>query len=368
MPESPADREAVGAAGSARARVEELESFALTTLPAMRLADGAFCHQVEAPDLRPEGRSLRYTIRCCLGLMRAERAGLALPEGLDAGELLDHALREMGVAEMTPGDLGLLLWADVRAGGSSLDRIAFRLHGRIGRGFPDIEGMEVSWIVIGAAEAGANALLDQAIARQIARIDPGSGLFRHHDAGWRARFPNFATQIYGVLALAVAARSGRRGALDHAVRAADKLIELQLPDGGWPWLFDTARGRVVEPYEVYAVHQDAMAPMAMLELSEVSGEERFRDAALRGLDWVFGRNALGRSMLDRDAGILYRSIRRRRPFDRLALYANTAGAVAVARAPFAGRGRALEVNPTDRPYHLGWVLEAWAGREGQAGR
>ena len=22
-----------------------------------------------------------------------------------------------------------------------------------------------------------------------------------------------------------------------------------------------------------------------------------------------------------------------------------------------------ELNPTDRPYHFGWVLEAWCGRE-----
>jgi hypothetical protein len=118
---------------------------------------------------------------------------------------------------------------------------------------------------------------------------------------------------------------------------------------------------VVEPYEVYSVHQDAMAPMALQELTEVSGESRYRDAALGGVEWIFGRNELGREMLDRKAGILYRSIRRRRGFDRALLYANTAGALA-GRAPFADRRWAIEVNPTDRPYHLGWILEAWAGR------
>jgi hypothetical protein len=350
-----------------RARVERLEGFALEALPSMRLADGAFCHEVCLPGPTPLGRSLRYTLMCCLGLLRAERAGMRIPEELDPESMLELALREMGSPEMSAGDLGLLLWADVRAGGSSLDKIAFRLHGRVGGAFPDLEGMELSWIVIGAAEAGANSLLDLAIARQLARIDPASGLFRHRDGGRRARFPNFATQIYGVLALAVAARNGRTGALEHARRAADTLIDLQLPDGGWPWLFDTARGRVVEAYEVYSVHQDAMAPMALLELSEVTGEARFREAALRGLDWIFGRNDLSRSMLDPAAGILHRSIRRRRPFDRLALYANTAGAGLTGRAPFTRPGRALELNPTDRPYHLGWVLEAWAGREGLAG-
>jgi len=67
-------------------------------------------------------------------------------------------------------------------------------------------------------------------------------------------------------------------------------------------------------------------------------------------------------MLDRNAGVLYRSIRRRSGLDRAALYANTALA-AIGRAGIAQRGGGLEVNRTDRPYHLGWVLEAWAGRE-----
>ena len=164
-----------------------------------------------------------------------------------------------------------------------------------------------------------------------------------------------------MLALAIATRRGREEALGPARRAADKLIELQRPDGGWPWIFDARSGSVVEPYELYSVHQDAMAPMALQELGEVSGQARYQEAALRGLDWVFGRNDLGREMLDRDAGILYRSIRRRPGFDRALLYANTAGALA-GTALFAGTRGPLEVNRTDRPYHLGWVLEAWAGR------
>ncbi len=341
-------------------RVRELERFALETLPAMRLADGAFCYEVEAPGLEPRGRSLRYTLICLLGLQRARDAGLDVP--VDPDELLGLVIDEMGAPEITVGDLGLLLWADARAGGKWQDKIAFRLHGRVGDEFPDLEGLELSWVVIGAAVAGADVLLDDAIQRQVARADAASGLFRHRDSGRRARFPNFATQIYGVLALAIAARHGREQALAPARRAADRLLELQRPDGGWPWIFDTRTGRVVEPYELYSVHQDAMAPMALTELSESTGEPRYREAALRGVDWVFGVNDLGRGMLDREARILYRSIRRRRGLDRALLYANTAGAMA-GRAPLAGVRGPLEVNPTDRPYHLGWVLEAWAGRE-----
>jgi hypothetical protein len=105
-----------------------------------------------------------------------------------------------------------------------------------------------------------------------------------------------------------------------------------------------------------------MAPMALLELTAITGDERYRDAAIRGLGWVFGENELGRSMLDRDAGILHRSIRRPAPLDRAALYANTALATVGLRAR-GHQAKRLELNPTDRPYHLGWILEAWAGRE-----
>jgi hypothetical protein len=343
----------------ARDRVDELERFALERLPSMQLEDGAFCHEVRAPALRPSGRSLRYSLICALGLQRAARAGHQVPVDPDA--LLQLAVDEIAAPDLTPGDLGLLLWADARASGRWHDKVAFTLHGRVGAAFPDLDGLELSWIVIGAAESGADVLLDDALARQLRRQE-ASGLFRHRDAGRRARFPNFATQVYGILALALAARHGREQALAAARRAADRLLALQLPDGGWPWIYDAAKGRVVEPYEVYSVHQDAMAPMALIELGEVTGDDRYLAAAIRGLDWVFGQNPLGREMLDRDAGILYRSIRRRRGFDRAVLYVNTAGAL-TGYVPFAGFRGPLEVNPTDRPYHLGWVLEAWSGRE-----
>jgi hypothetical protein len=343
-----------------RARVGELLGFALERLPGMRLEDGAFCNEVVAPGLEPRGRSLRYTLICLLGLQRAAEKGLAVT--VDPAGLYELAVDEIDAPEVTIGDLGLLLWADARAERRWHDKVAFHLHRRIGTRLPDLEGLELGWVVIGAAEAGADILLDDAVGRQIERAEPANGLFRHHDRGLRARFPNFATQIYGVLALATAARHGRAEALAPARRAADRLLELQRPDGGWPWIFDAKAGRVVEPYEVYSVHQDAMAPMALHALGELSGDERYAEAALRGLGWVFGNNDLGREMLDHETGILYRSIRRRRGLDRAVLYANTAGALA-GRAPFAGLRGPLEINPTDRPYHLGWVLEAWAGRE-----
>jgi hypothetical protein len=341
-------------------RVRELESFALRSLPKMRRPDGVFCHEVRMPRLEPSGRSLRYTLMCALGLERARRNGFDVP--VDPDELVGSVAAESQFPELTLGDLGLLLWADARLGGARRDETMALVDRRIGSDIPDLEGLELSWLLIGAAESGSEPLFERALSRQLERVDSRSGLLRHRDSGLRSRLPNFATQIYGVLAMAISARHGQGHALASAERLADRLIELQNPDGGWPWIFDTASGNVVEPFEIYSVHQDAMAPMALLELSEVSGQSRFRDAAYRGLQWVFGKNAIGQSMLKREVGILHRSIRRRKGFDRVLLYVNTAGAL-LGRAPFREFDGPLELNPTDRPYHLGWVLEAWAGRE-----
>jgi hypothetical protein len=97
-------------------------------------------------------------------------------------------------------------------------------------------------------------------------------------------------------------------------------------------------------------------------LSQATGDERFRAAAVYGLDWVFGRNELGAAMLDREVGMLYRSIRRRQPVSRAYLYGRTAASYLKPPRLRDARGT-LEINRSDRPYHLGWILEAWAGRE-----
>jgi hypothetical protein len=102
--------------------------------------------------------------------------------------------------------------------------------------------------------------------------------------------------------------------------------------------------------------------MALLELYEATGNECYRWAAVRGIDWIYGQNDLDQSLLDEDAEIVYRSIRRRTPWDRAMLYLNATTAYLGGPSGTRWKGH-LEVNRTDRPYHLGWVLEAWCARE-----
>jgi hypothetical protein len=105
-----------------------------------------------------------------------------------------------------------------------------------------------------------------------------------------------------------------------------------------------------------------MAPMALFQLFEATGDERYVRAAGRGLEWIFGRNELARSMVDQQRKVIYRSVRRRSPFDRQLLHVNT-GSAAIVGSAFARRGRLVELNATCRPYELAWLVEAWCGRE-----
>jgi hypothetical protein len=355
--------------------VTSLINFALQSLPAMRLDDGAFCFERRVGEPAPRGRSARYTLMVELGLMQAQAAGYLVPFDLD--EVNAVAWRELGAGKLTPGDIGLMLWAEARREGPYGDELANRLDAALAAtgGLGARLGMELGWIVTGLAHhcAGAGSttgarLLADALDQLLLRNRTPNGLVRHFgDAGWRRRFPNFATQIYSVLALAVVARHGLDDrALPAAIATTERLLETQLPDGGWPWLFDAERGTVVERYEIYSVHQDAMAPMALLELWEICQDPRYIAAVARSLAWIEGRNDLGMKMIDRDYGLVLRSIRRKPGQNRL--WAGARTAASFAGLPVRGASaRLTETNPTDRPYHFGWVLEAWCGREGVLG-
>jgi hypothetical protein len=353
-----------------RAAIEDLIAFSIESLPAMRLGDGIYCFERRAGDPEPHGRSLRYTLMVELGMERARRNGY--DTRVEPAELDELVLRELDSPEVESGDIGLLLWTDARREGGRGEELVERLERRLATqgGLPGRVGMELGWIVTGlalqaaaAADGPARASLRRALDQLLVENRAPSALFRHSGAGWRRRFPNFATQIYSVLALTLVAKHGLDERAEGAARAAaDRLLELQLPDGGWPWIFDAERGTVVERYEVYSVHQDAMAPMALLELAALTGDQRYLEAVARGLRWIHGQNELGADMVDRRNGLVLRSIRRRRGPDRAVLAAKTAAARAGLPTP--GRtARLTELNPTDRPYHFGWVLEAWCGRE-----
>jgi hypothetical protein len=350
-------------------QVRELERFALRRLPSLQRGDGVFCHEIQAEEGRPEGRSLRYTLIVLLGLLRAEEHGLE--HSFHLGALRSRVLSDLASADLTPGDLGLALWAESRAGGDAVGELVAALQAKLERN--DIDGlpsMEVAWIVTGLTEAGARGnlgagerILSEGRDQLIEKRRPRGGLVTHVLRGRRKRLPHFGDQIYSVQALSQLARIRDDGAARDAGRSiGDLLLSNQMPNGAWPWICDPFRGSVVEPYELYSVHQDSLAMIGMHGLSEATGESRYRDVAVQGLDWNYGGNELGAQMFDPEAEMIYRSIRRKQRFAR-ARQARNAAATYLRAAPRLADPKELEINRAMRPDHLGWLLEAWSGRE-----
>lgn len=342
-----------------------LIEFAAGVTETLRLDDGVYCFDRVASGAANRGRSLRYTLMVALGFWRAEQAGYAMPRR--SADLADIVMGHAG--ELTPGDRGLTLWLLSRLGDPRAETVCADLATLSDSDLVPLEGMEIAWLVIGAAHArgagvaAAAPLHDRFLQVMHTRRAERSPLFHHLGSRQgRALLPNFATQVYSLLALAESVRvTDDATDLADARRLADHLVELRHADGGWPWLYHAEKGTVVEAYQVYSVHQDAMAPMAYFALSEVTGDDRYARAGADGLPWCFGHNELGFQFYDASQRFAHRAIKRRGWADRGELWVNTAVAMAGSRRRI--RFGKPEVNATCRPYHLGWVVEAWAGRE-----
>lgn len=353
-------------------QIRKLTRFALQGLKYMQLDSGLFCVEKLKDEPLPRGCSLRYSIMTLLGLRKAALNHYEI--GFNLQRIEQAIFSRIDSPELRTGDLGLLLWYDSLYHGESVDDLMNRITRLISQnGGPGaLEGQEIAWLTIGLSHASLyhdsepiNQLFGAAVKQLLHHNRAPSGLFYHHGKSHlRRRFPNFATQIYGLLALTlVAMHHNDPRALAAAKATADSLLALQLPHGGWPWIFDAEKGQVVEPYEIYSVHQDAMAPMALLSLYEMTHEVKYLNAAFRGLQWIYGHNELNYQMISPSDHMIYRSIRRQRKYARLALHANVARAMMGKHYNFVNHPNHLEINLTCRPYHLGWILEAWCGRE-----
>jgi hypothetical protein len=343
-----------------------LVSLALKTLPRMLAAEvNVFCGELHKDNLLPiydRERSARYTIISLLGLARARSSKCNVDIDIEA------VYRELGSYQhvLSPGDLGLQLWLDHRLGSIRAEAIVNRIrHLLRSSDWDKIDTMELAWILTGLTQHNFKSgresedIADSLVRYLLDNRSAPCGLFYHLGNGVRRRFPNFASQIYTIHALSMRARLAldkRSG--ERATVAAQQLANFQRANGGWPWLYDVDRGEIVEPFEIYSVHQDAMAPMAFHELRAATGVDS-NNIINRGLKWLYGENELGTNMIDGNNGLIYRSIRRKSIQARVSLYCRTLMSVTGVSLHKEPHPSSLEINPTCRPYHLGWILEAW---------
>ena len=360
--------------------VAELRAMALGALPQMFDRDaGLFSFRVrrDGRALVREGISRRYTAITLVGLAgEAPEATREILDGRRVRDVAEKLVREAG-AHDSIGDLALIAWA-AQLAGTATDPIWSQITARRPWewAYPTVE---IAWALTAAVADGtaATAPLRDALAGRLRRAMSAEGLFPHqlrdrleadtpYNTSGRSHVACFADLVYPVLALAQHGQlTGDPSSTASAVAGASAMCRLQGDAGQWWWHYDYRTGRVLERYPVYAVHQDAMAPMALFAAARAAGVS-FDAAIAKGLRWLWSAPELdGGSLIDRSAGIIWRKVARREP-RKFSRYAQ-AGASRLSpgfRVPGLDRlfpPRAIDYE--DRPYHLGWLLNAWpAGR------
>jgi hypothetical protein len=368
--------ENAGSVGTATVNLNELIGLAARGLPQMMDPQShLFCYKLKkTPNgLEREGVSHRYTMMTLLGLHRLEAMGHR--SLVDIQSVLEVLLRDTKW-NTGAGDLGLLLWTCAEVAPHRLPEVCDRTHpaGALKRFADGRYGytMEVAWFLAGVARCFlvapddfADLAQDALEAFEVLKRNCGAGgIFGHlaknrSMAGrLRGRIGSFADQVYPICALSYFAKAFQNDeALQMALQTAQTICRHQGPLGQWWWHYDSSTGDRVGRYAVYSVHQHAMGPMALFSIGEVADVD-FSQPIKKGLSWLSGHNELQMNFLNESHPVIWRSIylsRNRAYFDTaLSLLGVTNDR---------NHSTHLRIRYECRPYELGWLLYAFAGRE-----
>lgn len=324
----------------------------------------------------PLHRSVLYTAMSLLGLMKARQYGWE-ETGIDLEQSLESLVAHRDDIGRR-GEIGVLLWADAYHGGSYRHMLLPSLRTLMQpQTLARLSSMELAWMLIGLCYTYQRVETSEDLKSLCLTVyqavknnfNSRTGLMRHTGSGGgllaiRSQVANFADQIYNVYAFSTFYETFHQDeALQAGLQLARRLCAFQGEQGQWWWHYHARRGIVVSRYPVFGVHQDGMAPMALLKLAAISGQD-FTDAIQRGLNWLQRNNELRQEMIVWDRQIIWRDIQRTPP----AVYLRYP-AMVLAQTGFTGVVSRLNgvggfrLNPEMRPYHLGWLLYAFAGEK-----
>jgi hypothetical protein len=370
-------------------RVKKIVELSLRLLDQMYYEDALrFCYTIRKDAKENTPPSFRYTAITLLGLDEARRRGLSITFPLDkiCTDLAIHAAEEEDM-----GNKALALWAALKLECGAADRALDALLAHDGFVTNIREGLvrstELAWVVYSLALAWADmrsqgeGLLRSTVKDAVyKRLHEGihvlrsqrneqTGLFQcasvpYGNGHLRDRMKTtsgfFDSQVYGAMALAQAGKAlDKADLLQEAYATVQTILAHQGKYGEWPWHYDVSAGTIIDPYPIFSVHQDGMGPMVLLEVGEALGAD-FQKAVERSLEWVFGANELRVSMVDWNAGVIWRA-QRRKGMRQYVLQVNRL--MHHYRIPLvASLLRALpglSIEYECRPYHLGWLLYAF---------
>lgn len=359
----------------AKAKVPELIQHGLRGLPQMfDQRSGLFCYALRdsGKGWTRVGQSHRYTLITLLGLQQYEAGGVQSPFELES--ILAGLLENFSWVDNL-GDLGLLLWTCALVSPGKLEKVCDRLElqSALSR-YPEAQlgsTMELSWFLTGLSHAALVGSVKPELLsslafethRVLAQNQGDHGIFSHHTKGrtmadsMRARVGAFADQVYPIYAFCRFSQAfSVEEATKDALRCGTAICQSQGPLGQWWWHYDAVTGKVIGRYPVFSVHQEGMAPMALLALGQVSGAD-FTSNIYHGLRWIFGKNELNCDFRDPAANLILRNMSARR-FRRY--WRPLAARFGIPERP--PRASDLAVLREARPYEIGWLLYALASR------
>lgn len=326
------------------------------------------------PQAIVEGTSFRYTAIVVIGLARAPKNAVKVAIHGDTLENVCADLRDEAPRKRNLGDAALALWAAQVVAVPGREVIRRRLEELLSHEARPAT-VEAAWaltaLCLEPESVDGGKLRDDVAQRLLDGFVERSGLFPHRlggrGGGPRAHVACFADLVYPIQALAHYHKAtGHSRPLEIAEMCAARMCASLGKDGQWWWHYDVRTGGVVEGYPVYAVHQDAMAPMALLDLEEAGGSAH-PEAIARGLSWLKAAPELdGGTLIDESAEVIWRKVARREPRKLTRrLQALASRAHPTIRVP--GLNTVFPPGAVDyesRPYHAGWLLYAWL-RAGQ---
>jgi ubiquinone/menaquinone biosynthesis C-methylase UbiE len=345
--------------------VQSYAKLSLAAIPRFVHTDGSLLYRQglheTGRDSKPPSYSTteRYRLICLIGLEAYRRSQGASP---DVNSLLSQLGSALGPRALD--DEGLFLWWKALAGEGgvepSLERIAAAIP-RLGAEDSQTLAFLLMGLASGREATGrARQLADEVAAHLLAR-QSATGLFA--TVARRDAVSTFNYQVYSSLGLATyGGKRGRGDAVEAARACCDRLCRLQGPQGQWWWTYDIDRGTVADKYPVFTVHQLGMAPLALLAVGRISGDD-FRPWVRRGARWVAGPNEVGQPLITAGDATVWRSVRRwgaQHPWASAVLLRLAWHRFGRLAALWPGK----EINREHRPYEYGWLLAALAEARG----
>jgi GT2 family glycosyltransferase len=309
-----------------------------------------------------------YTLNVLLGLSRVRH----LDHGVDLPTTFQRNVVQLETLPVPKYAFGMALWTaaelELELPGGVLRKIKLLLDDK--RTWETFRGQDLGMVLCGVvAQARRNpaewsAAADELLEFLLERFHCKSGLFFDCAAGPRRRYASFATQTYLTLSCYDYGQLRKETrAVEIANQCTLRLLELQGPNGEWPWFFDVPGGRVLDLYEVYSVHQYGMAP-AFLQIAERLGVPGARAALIKGFMWVVGENQLHFPMLVPETHMSIRSqVRKGELWTNKIRMARAVGNSLLGRKGALIDASGVELRLECRSYELGWILWSFGQRE-----